>query len=239
MSSRLIGSLLAILLASVADAGEVESSVVNRNTVLEVKLGGYKPLIDREASLTGKPYEQIFGASSMLLFEIEGDRMLWQKFGAAGIGLSIGYAEKYAHALITPESGGGLANESTALKVVPMRVLGFYRFDYPALHMNIPLVPYAKAGLVFTPWWVTKGGKLESVEGNRSVGAKWGYDFTGGLSLLLDFFEPRLAKDFTSDMGVVHSYLFAEYVFENVNNFGARGLDLSSRHWMFGFSVEY
>ncbi len=239
MSSRQLTLALVVALVGGSADAEVTYDNSKRNTALEVKLGGYKPLIDREASLTGRPYDETFGASSMLLFEIEGDRLLWQKLGAAGIGLSFGYAEKYARAQIVPSQGGGPANESTALKVVPVRLLGVYRFDYPALHMNIPLVPYGKAGLVFSPWWVTKGGKLESVEGSRSVGAKWGYAFTGGISLLLDFFEPRLAKDFTSDMGVAHSYLFVEFIYQNVNNFGARGLDLSSRHWMFGFSVEY
>ena len=49
----------------------------------------------------------------------------------------------------------------------------------------------------------------------------------------------RLAKDFSNDIGISHSYLFAEYTYANVNNFGRKGLDLSSRHWMFGFSVDY
>jgi len=236
-SRQLTCALALVLISSSAGAAGDESS--QRNTALELKLGSYKPLIDREPSLTGTPYQDTFGDSSMLLFEVEGDRLLWQKFGALGIGVSAGYAEKYGRALISPGSGSGLANESTALKVVPLHLLGVYRFDVLAQRMNIPLVPYAKAALVLIPWWVTKGGKLETVEGSRGLGAKWGYGFTGGVSLLLDFFEPRLAKDFTSDMGIVHSYLFAEYVYENVNNFGKRGLDLSSRHWMFGFSMEY
>lgn len=237
MPSRLTSAMAAALIGSTAGAAGYDSS--QRNTALELKFGSYKPLIDREPSLTGKPYQETFGDSSMLLFEVEGDRLLWQKFGALGIGLSAGYAEKYGRAQLSPESGTGPANESTALKVVPIRLLGVYRFDVLAQRMNIPLVPYGKAALILTPWWVTKGGKLEQVEGSRGLGAKWGYGFTGGVSLLLDFFEPRLAKDFTSDMGIVHSYLFAEYVFENVNNFGKPGLDLSSRHWMFGFSMEY
>jgi hypothetical protein len=239
MSSRQLTSALAVALLSSTALAQVTSNIPARNWTLELKLGRFKPRIDRERSLTGNPYQEIFGSSSMLLFEMEVDRILWQKFGALGVGLSAGYAEKYAPALISPSSGGGLAYESTALKVVPIRLLGVYRFDYPALHMNIPLVPYVKAALIFTPWWVTKGGDLERVDGSKSLGAKWGYGFTGGMSLLLDFFEPRFAKDFTTDMGVVHSYLFAEYIYENVNNFGSRGLDLSSRHWMFGFSVDY
>jgi len=233
----LISAIALGLIASSASAASIYGA--QRNTALELKLGAYKPLIDREPTLTGKPYQETFGDSSMLLFEVEANRYLWQKYGVLGIGLSAGYAEKYGRAQLSPESGTGPANESTALKVVPIRLLCVYRFDVLAERVHIPLVPYGKAGLIATPWWVAKGGSIEHVEGSRSVGVKWGYGFIGGLSLLLDVLEPQLAKDFTSDIGIVHSYLFAEYVFENVHSFSKGGLDLSSRHWMFGFSMEY
>ncbi len=230
------------LAAACAGAARADTTYTEppRSITLEFKLGGYKPLIDREASLTGKPYEQIFGDSSMLLFEGEVDKIFWQRFGTLGAGFSIGYAEKYGHALLSQGANAGApANESTSLKVVPMRLLVVYRFDYPALHMSIPLVPYGKAGLVATPWWTSKGGNAEFVNGERGSGVKYGYSFTGGVSLMLDFLEPRMAKDFTTDVGVAHSYLFAEYIYEQVNTFGKAGLDLSSRHFMFGFAMDF
>jgi hypothetical protein len=218
---------------------EVVYGETKRNMFTDFKLGAYKPLIDREASLTrGSPYRDIFGDSSMLMFEIGVERFLWQKFGALGLGLSVGYAEKYGAARLADDPAQR-ASESTGLKVLPIRMFGVYRLDYPALHLGIPLVPYGKAGLVATPWWVTKGGKLEFADGKRGAGIRYGYALIGGLALMLDFLEPRLAKDFTADMGVAHSYLFAEYIFENVNNYGKAGLDLSSRHFMFGFGVDY
>jgi hypothetical protein len=237
----LVGACAGVAPAEVVEPPRAVPMEQPRSATLEFKLGGYKPLIDREASLTGKPYEQIFGASSMLLFEVEIDRILWQKFGTLGLGFSIGYAEKYAKALISPGSPGAgtPSGETTSLKVIPVRLLAVYRFDYPALRMGIPLVPYAKAGLVAMPWWVAKGGRLEFADGNRGAGAKFGYSFHGGLSLMLDFLEPRMAKDFFTDVGVSHSYLFGEYVYENVNNFGKAGLDLSSRYWMFGFAMDF
>jgi hypothetical protein len=210
--------------------------------VVEFKIGGYKPLIDREASLTGKPYEQTFGASSMILVEVEVDKLFYQGIGEAGVGLSIGYAEKYASATVAqqdPNAPPQPANESTSLKVLPLHLLLVYKMDYAALHYNVPLTPYVKAALVYIPWWSSKAGELTYVDGNRAAGGKWGYGFTAGLALLLDFFEPRLARDFDSDLGVNHTYLFGEYVYENVNNFGKRGLDLSSRRWMFGLALEF
>jgi hypothetical protein len=207
-----------------------------RHLTIEIRLGGYKPLIDRESSLTGSPYQEVFGGGSMLLFEGEVDWIFWQKFGTLGAGFSIGYAEKYGHALL---ADGTPANDSTSLKVVPMRLLAVYRLDYGALHNHIPLVPYGKAGLVATPWWTSKGGGAENVNGQKGAGAKFGYSFAGGISLMLDFLEPRMAKDLTTDVGIAHSYLFAEYVFEQVRTFSQTGLDLSSRHWMFGLALDF
>ena len=232
-SSLLVLSLLG---ADTLLPAEVTENGSPRTSAFELRLGGFKPLIDREASLTGHPYEEVFGAGAMLLAEIELERQLWQRFGSVAVGASVGYAEKYGAAR---DSAGNPASERTALKVAPLKLLGIYRFDYAALRWNIPLVPYVKAGLAYTPWWTTKGGQLEFVDGKRSAGGQWGYVGTLGLSLQLDFFEPRLARDFASDMGVNHSYLFAEYVYQDVNDFGAAGPDMSSRHWMFGLTLEY
>jgi hypothetical protein len=210
-----------------------------RNYMVEIKLGPYRPLVHRESALNGSdPYREIFGNSAMLMFELEAERYLWQKFGTVALGLSVGYAEKFAPARLSSDPNV-LAGESTALKVVPVRLFALYRFDHPARHLNFPLIPYGKAGLVVTPWWVTKGGKTEFADGKRGAGIRYGYALVGGLAFMLDFLEPRMAKDFTTDLGVAHSYLFAEFMLENVNNFGQGGLDLSSRHWMFGFGVDF
>ena len=211
-----------------------------RDLTVEFRLGGYRPLIDRGAS-SGQPWEEIFGNSRMLLFEGEVDKILWQKFGTIALGFSIGYAERYGKAPISPGSPGAgtPSGESTSLKVIPARLLAVYRFDYFAMRYGVPLVPYGKGGLVATGWWTAKGGSLEYADGHRGLGVKFGYSFAGGMSLMLDFLEPRLAKDFFTDVGVRHSYLFAEYVYENVNTFGKGGLDLSSRHWMFGFAMDF
>ncbi|MHB8875802.1 MAG: MXAN_2562 family outer membrane beta-barrel protein [Myxococcaceae bacterium] len=203
----------------------------------EFKMGGYLPRIDSASELHGAtPYADTFGSGSMLLAEIEVDRQLWREIGSLGVGVSVGYAEKYGWAKL---DDGTVSSERTALMVVPIKALAVYRFDYAAERWRIPLVPYAKAGLAFTPYWITKGGKLEFVNGRRGAGTNWGLAGVLGLSFLLDVLEPRLARDFDSDLGVNHSYLFAEFVIQDVRSFGARTFDLSSRHWMFGLTLEY
>ena len=83
---------------------EVSKNETPRDMALEVKLGPYMPLVDREPSLTGKPYETTFGTGPMLLGEIEFDYQFFTRFGSLGAGFSIGYAEKYGHA-IDPTTG--------------------------------------------------------------------------------------------------------------------------------------
>jgi hypothetical protein len=207
-----------------------------RTVGVEVKLGGFKPLIDSERGLTSTPYKNTFGDNPMLLFEASGERQFFQAMGTAGIGLSAGYAEKFAPAHLKT---GEAAAESTGLRLIPVSLFGVYRFDYPAHVWGIPLVPYVKAGLRSTIWWSTKGASLETTpSGGPAIGARLGWGFTGGLSLLLDVFEPRLARDFDTDAGVNHSYLFAEFNYADVNNFYTGGLNLSGRYFTFGVAFE-
>jgi hypothetical protein len=60
-----------------------------------------------------------------------------------------------------------------------------------------------------------------------------------GMRLLLDVFEPRAAKGFDLEMGVNHSYLFAEYQVMSINNFGDKNsIDLSDSVLMFGLAFD-
>lgn len=226
-------SAVVVLAASSAWAQGDSSWESPRSGVIEVKLGGYRPMVDRTAGLDGAtPYATTFGNKAMLLGEIEYDRMLYQRFGSLGFGLGIGYAEKYARATVV--GTGEPAAESTSLKVLPMRVLGVYRFDYGALNYGIPFTPFVKAGLVYAPFWASTGAGVESAEGGQ-----WGYMFSAGLGFMLDFIDPRIQRDFDSEMGVNHTYVFAEYTLEEINDFGTGGLDLSSRRLSVGLAFDF
>jgi hypothetical protein len=172
----------------------------------------------------------------MLLFELELQRYFYQGIGSAGLGVSGGYAEIYAD---TITDVGDTALEKTALKVVPLKLNAFYKFDYPAFRWHFPLVPYAKLGLIYMPWWINKGDSTQELSGRAGKGGRLGYGLTVGASFLLDVLEPSLARDFDTDLGVNHSYFFAEWTYAEVNNFGSSGIVLSSRHWMFGLALDY
>ena len=241
MSWSMVGCLL------LAGAASAQSVVLEqlatespRTTMLEFKLGNYLPQIDKEKGLTGKPYESTFGGGAMLMLEVEGEWQFFQGFGSAAVGFSVGYAEKFGKATqVNPDGTTAPGSDSTGLRVVPLRLLGIYRFDVAANEWGIPLVPYVKAGLVGIPYWVTKGEDLERVNGQPASGMRFGYQVTGGLALQLDFLDRRFARDFDSGLGINHSYLFAEFTLANVDNFGSRGLVLSHRSWLFGLGLEY
>lgn len=240
--------LLAVMCLVAASAGAKEVAQTEKSMEFEVKLGPMKPLVDRQfmdLDEASRPYQKSFNGAPMIFGEIELDKQLWQSFGTLGVGLSIGYGEKFGKAVdaITLVA----ADESTGLRVVPIKALAVYRWDWAAIKHNIPLVPYLKAGVVLEPWWVVKGQGTEVADGLSGTGVKWGVAGVLGMSFLLDFLDPRLARDFDSSAGVNHTYLFAEYSVEEMTLFQggtsgtsvARPLDLSSRHWMFGLSIEF
>jgi len=92
--------------------------------------------------------------------------------------------------------------------------------------------------LQFVPWKTVKSSGTECVDGQCGSGLRYGFGGTLGLAFQLDFLEQRMAKDFDSDLGVNHTYLFAEWNVSRVNNFGQAGLNLSGRYWMFGLGLE-
>ncbi|MBU8894892.1 hypothetical protein DRW03_01370 [Corallococcus sp. H22C18031201] len=236
---RVLGlGIAALLFALPAMAQDITAPPMRspRHGAVIFRGGGYMPRIDTEKGLTKKPYKETFNDASLLVIELELQRFFYQGIGTAGMGLSVGYGEKYAPAKL---DSGAASAEKTALKLVPLQLDAFYKFDYAAFEWGIPLIPYGKLGLVYTPWWMTKGSSTGLINGNKASGGKWGWAATGGVAFLLDVLEPRFARDFDSDLGVNHTFLFAEYSHVEVNNFGEAGLVLSSRRWMFGLGLDY
>jgi hypothetical protein len=231
---------LAFTGSSPALAREVKSQTP-KDMFLEAKLSPWLPNLDVGFAAPG-PYAKTFNGSSMLLGEVELDYQVFQKFGTIAVGISAGYAEKFAKALEKKDTGTR-SGESTGLRVVPLKALIVYRFDLLWLRWSVPLVPYVKGALVFMPWWVTKGPAVEVVDGLSAAGTKAGLAGVLGLSLTLDFLDRRLAADFDSSMGVNHSYLFAEFTTQNLQLFefarSAKPLNFSSNHWMFGIGFEF
>jgi len=212
-----------------------------RSMYFEAKLSPYTPLLDRpfmDLPEADRPYYAVFGGGAMLLGEIEFDYQFFQKFGSLAGGLSVGYSEKFGKSIdaVTKER----VDQSTGLRIVPIKALLVYRWDWAKEKFKIPLVPYLKGALVLMPWWVVNGSTVELSGISRGEGVKFGLSGVLGLALELDFLDQRLARDFDSSVGVNHTYLFAEGTIQEMNLFGtAKGIDLSSKHFMFGLAFEF
>jgi hypothetical protein len=167
---------------------------------------------------------------------LEFDWQFFHGFGSVGVGVSGGYTEAYGNAL---DEAQALTTQTTSLKIIPLKLLLVWRMDIFANHYNIPFVPYAKVGLALSRWWVQKGGKTSEVAGEKASGWQSGWLAVLGLSIQLDAFDRQLAKDIDTSLGVNHSYVFAEYAFEQVRSFSSKGLNLSSGHWAFGLAFEF
>ena len=213
-----------------------------RQMFVEAKLSPFTPLLDRpfmDLPEAERPYYAVFGGGAMLMGELEVDYQFFQKFGSLAAGVSVGYGEKFGLSIdaVSKER----VDQSTGLRLVPIKALLVYRFDWAKEKFHIPLVPYAKVAFVAMPWWVVNGSSVELSGIQRGEGIKFGLSGVLGLALELDFLDHRLARDFDSSLGVNHTYLFAEGTIQEMNLFGttARGIDLSSKHFMFGLGFEF
>jgi hypothetical protein len=228
---------LAVLVAVLPAAAYADVEGASpRSMMLEVKLSPYRPNLD---PLFSAAYPLFYGSGPMLLGELEFDYQFFQKFGSLAVAASAGYAEKYGHALSTTG-----ASQSSGFHVAPVKLLLVYRFDWLFQKLNVPFVPYLKGGPLLMPWWITKGADIEvAPSGQRGAGYKLGLEGVAGLAFALDFLDKRLARDFDTSMGVNHTYLFAEFTYQNTDlvefSPNTTPLNLSSTHWMFGLGLEF
>lgn len=222
--------LPAIVLAAALPAAAQPLTVETpRDWVLDAQLGGYYPDLDSEFG-SATPFADIYGTDDRLLFQLSIEKLIWKGFGTFGLGLSSGYSEFYGRALFTTGSQSGQASsDNDSLHVVPIQAFAAYRFDVTAQEWSIPLVPYGKIGTGAWLWWT--GGK---------DGARAGFSASAGLALHLDFFDPRLAREFDREIGVNNSYIYFDYTYWNVNGFGSDGFDLSDNSILSGgMSFEF
>lgn len=197
----------------------------------ELKFGPYKPNLDQEPGLKeqgAEPYRDTFGDDSMFLTVIELDWQIVHPPGfSLGIGGSVGFMQNYAKSTITDEAGNETDSaDYTVLNIIPFALLAVIRIDALADELNVPIVPYFKAGLAWYVWWILGGGDTArfSVEGEgaetKGNGGTMGWQISPGIMFRLDQFDKISARTFDNEAGVNHSYLFAEILWAWVEGFG-------------------
>jgi hypothetical protein len=212
---------------------------------LQLRFGPYYPAVDSSAGLDGaRPFEAIFGTSSELLFELDLDYQIWRGFGALTIGGSFGFVQFVGKGRT---QDGSVASDTTVFNLVPLRLTLGYHFTKLIDWFHLPVVPYIQGGLSYYIWWVTDGvgdtaSWTDPVTGSSSEGAGgiFGLHFGGGLKLLLDWLDQEAAAGLENDIGVINTFLFAEYDVSWVDGFGADNrFDVSDSTFMFGLMFEF
>ena len=218
-----IAALVALLAPAAAvaqtDDGIPKERQSPRSWTFHLRFGNYYPQIDEEAGLTDAPFERAFGTDGRLLAQAGLERYVFDAFGTLGIGVSLGFSEFYGKGFFAEgPDAGERSGDSTSFTVVPLQAFAAYRFDVLAREASVPLVPYAKAGVGTWMWWT--GGES---------GQRAGYSYGGGMQLLLDFFDPRLAAEFDREVGVNNSYIYVDWAASRVDGFigDSEGFDLS------------
>lgn len=241
--------LLTVVAATVGFAtlfGAQDASAVSPRTAsLDIRFGYYLPAIDSEFADngTGKtPYGDVMKESA-LHKGITVDWLLVDGFGELSMGFGAGWWEQTG----TGKSYDGSSTEDkTTLTVFPFTVDLSYRFTVLAEKFNFPLVPYGRVGAAYGVWWVTNGldevAQFTAEDGtlSKAQGGVAGLHWSVGMRLLLDVFEPQAARGFDMELGVNHSYLFAEFQRLSLNNFGGdkKAFDLSDDIFHVGLAFD-
>ncbi len=234
-----------------------------QNFLVELRGGPWYPDTDAEFNGRATPFRDMFGSTDRLLLGAEFD---WQflrinYFGSFGLGLGAGYTSASAIAPLTQNPMPAAASwerpsdgQETSLQVIPGYAVAVVRIDVLARRTVIPLVPYVKYGVGYAYWWITNGDTLsrrslslspgataaDSDLGQAATGGTLGTHFAAGLMLRLDVFEPAVQRAWDLEMGVNHSYIFAEYVRSDLSGLGARPqLRLGTETWNVGLAMEF
>jgi hypothetical protein len=209
-----------------------------QNMAIEIRVGRYHPDVDDEFS-NSTPYKDMFGTDNRYAVGLEVD---WQLLripyvGTLGPGLGLEYTKSSAAAIdaATRERAG----EDTALIIFPLYAVAVLRADYIARQTPIPLVPYVKAGVGGAIWRVTNGGGTAYVGSSVGRGLSYGPQFALGAMLLLDVLDLEHARELDNEIGINHSYFFAEWYVSKLNAFGAGNqMQVGTNTWVLGLTFE-
>ncbi len=229
-----------------------------QNFAFEFKLGPYLPDVDKNYDGPGfGPYASIYGRTNDvgetikaprpgIMPAIEFDWQIVYLAGPLGIGVQVGFFGDKAKALIAEpvDPGESVRSEAdeTKFRAMPFSLLAVYRFELLADFYKIPIAPYAKAGLSYAFWWSKNGNGdiAKNKAGQKGRGGSWGWQISAGAMLRLDFLEPATAKKFDISTGINHSYLFAEYQFSRIDDFGTgNGMSLGDSTFFAGLGIEF
>lgn len=279
------GSVLALtLVASTAKADDFtpywEDPAAEESALLEdadritwhagIRVGPYIPDIDIQAGLNALtqqgPYEAMFGdwyldgkkherAVWQILPMLDVDRIIWDGFGHVGVGGSIGYMQKTAHAYLEGTSEDDPMRErsrssKTKFRLIPLAATATYRFTYLDERFGIPVVPYLRGGLSYYMWEIEApdgstskvcmdGSDTADCETNDARGASLGFQGSVGLSIRAERIDSAAATSMRAG-GIQHAGFYAEWSWAKVDGFGSETkLAVGDTTWFAGVDFEF
>ena len=211
----------------------------SQNFALELRLSPYRPQIDDDSKLTGKPFETNFGTVPRFSIGMELD---WQTLriphvGTIGPGLGLGYV-----GMTRPVQtiSGRASGDETSLSIYPFWAVAVLRGDAIWRDLGVPLVPYGKAGVGMALWRASNSGGT-SVQGNVSgKGHSFGTNFALGIALALDALDPGASRDMDNATGINNTYLYLEAYWLTLDGLGqTNALHVGTNTWATGLAFKF
>jgi hypothetical protein len=213
---------------------------------LELRFGPYSPEVDGEFGAGNSPHRDFFGPKRRLMTQVELDYQLFQAFGSAAVGLSVGYFKEEALAYAEPPGGGPATERSgdkSRLTLYPVALLGVYRADQLWRRMKIPVVPYVKGGLNYTFWSIYDGNdRVATSPGRmgRGRGGTFGWQGAVGASFVMNILDPGAARELDAETGINSTHLFFELARFQVSGLGQKNkLRVGDTTWLMGLAFEF
>ena len=212
--SRPLVALTALVALAAPAAARPDQTLPPLRGSFDLMAGTYNPNVDSEFNGAAAPWGLTFGGGREWLFRGGWEKALVTGCGTLGGGIQLGWYRQSGNATLADGTPSG---DRTSFFIIPTSLTLTYRFDFLSERWGIPLSPYARVALERYNWWITNGtGKTVK------TGATNGVSFAGGLSILLDFFDPGLAREMWRDSGIQHAFVFAELRKTKVDDFGSK-----------------
>jgi hypothetical protein len=210
-----------------------------KHVVFEMRFGPYLPKVDSEPGLTGTPYADYFGTSSKFYFGLELDWLPLRVPFVGSLGLAYGWGTVGASAK-TKTTTGAEAGSDTKLRIYPMYAVGVFRIDGLLRHARVPVVPYVKAGVGIGVWTSTGPNGTSSSNGVSATGVSPGFHLGLGGALALNAFDRRTAMSMHEATGIRYAYLWGEWMFNNLTNFGKHNvMHVGTSTGVAGLGIEF
>ncbi|MFT3693143.1 MAG: MXAN_2562 family outer membrane beta-barrel protein [Kofleriaceae bacterium] len=216
------------------------------------RVGPYTPAIDSMGGMKNSagqgPYEAMFGSKSAIMPTIDLQRFLWTGFGQLGVGLSVSYMGKTAHAYTNgsdpnspsrPRSDG----DETSFRMVPIELTATYRASFIDDEFNIPVFPYIRGGFGYYVWWMTAPDGSFSRDptdlSNKARGASAGLVGAVGIAIRAERIDADAARSM-QESGLEHAGFYGEVSTAWVDGFGSSSkLSVGDSTFSAGINFEF